>query len=40
MLDRKMVEDRIAAIIRLEFAEMIEALERDHLEYRLSLIHI
>jgi len=37
MLDRKMVEDRIAAIIRSEFAEMIEALERDHLEYRRRL---
>lgn len=37
MLDRKMVEDRIATIIRSEFAEMIEALERDHLEYRRRL---
>ncbi len=37
MLDRKMLEDRIATIIRSEFAEMIGALERDHLEYRRRL---
>ncbi|MDQ4063824.1 MAG: hypothetical protein M3122_08060 [Actinomycetota bacterium] len=37
MLDRKTVKDRIAAVIRSEFAEMIEALERDHLEYRRRL---
>ncbi len=37
MLDKKLVEDRIAAIIRSEFAEMIGALERDHLEYRRRL---
>jgi len=37
MLGRKMLEDRIAASIRSEFAEMIEALERDHLEYRRRL---
>ncbi|MBA4115462.1 MAG: hypothetical protein H0X71_03295 [Rubrobacter sp.] len=37
MLDRKMLEDRIAAMVRSEFAEMIGALERDHLEYRRRL---
>ena len=37
MLDKKLVEDRIAAIIRSEFAQMIGALERDHLEYRRRL---